>query len=128
MLSIEMDRESAIAVLQLHGELREKDFDTISNIIDPYIEEHGKLNGLIINTKDFPGWESFGALIKHFKFVKDHQKKITHVALVTDSAIVDFAEKFAKYFISAEVKHFDFSDFTQAEDWILGHETKENTE
>lgn len=128
MLSIEMDRESAIAVLQLHGELREKDFDTISNIIDPYIEEHGKLNGLIINTKDFPGWESFGALIKHFKFVKDHQKKITHVALVTDSAIVDFAEKFAKYFISAEVKHFDFSDFTQAEDWILGHETKENIE
>ena len=128
MLSIEMDRESAIAVLQLHGELREKDFDTISNIIDPYIEEHGKLNGLIINTKDFPGWESFGALIKHFKFVKDHQKKITHVALVTDSAIVDFAEKFAKYFISAEVKHFDFSDFTQAEDWILGHETKEKIE
>ncbi len=120
MLSIELDRESAIAVLQLQGELREKDFDAIASVIDPYISEHGKLNGLIINTKDFPGWESFGAMIKHFKFVKNHEKKLTHVALVTDSAIGDLAEIFAKYFVSAKIKHFDFNQFTQAEEWILG--------
>ena len=120
MLSIELDRESAIAVLQLHSELREKDFDAIAKVIDPYILEHGKLNGLIINTKDFPGWESFGAMVEHFKFVKNHEKKLTHVALVTDSALGDLVEIFGKYFISAKIKHFDFNQFTHAEDWILG--------
>lgn len=119
-----MDRESSIAVLQLQGELREKDFDVIASVIDPYIEEHGRLNGLIINTKDFPGWESFGAMAKHFKFVKNHEKKLTHVALVTDSAIGDLAAIFAKYFVSAKIKHFDFNDFTKAEDWIMSKNKK----
>ncbi|WP_299878019.1 STAS/SEC14 domain-containing protein [uncultured Cocleimonas sp.] len=122
MFSIELDRESAIAVLQLQGELREKDFESIAEVIDPYILEKGKLNGLIINTKDFPGWESFGAMVEHFKFVKDHEKKLTHVALVTDSAIGDLVEIFAKYFVSAKVKHFDYDEFTKAEAWI--EETK----
>ncbi len=124
MLSIELDRESAIAVLQLQGELREKDFDVIASVIDPYILEHGKLNGLIINTKNFPSWDSLGAMVEHFKFVKSHEKKLTHVAFVTDSAIGDLAAIFAKYFVSAKIKHFDYHEFTQAEDWILGKNNK----
>ena len=120
MISIELDRVSAIAVLQLQGEIRGKDFDAVASVIDPYILEHGKLNGLIINTKDFPGWDSLGAMVEHFKFVKKHEKELTHIAFVTDSAIGDLAAIFAKYFISAQIKHFDYNEFTQAEDWILG--------
>ncbi len=122
MFGIELDRESAIAVVEINGELREKDFDSIASVIDPYIKEHGKLNGLIINTKEFPGWESFGAMIKHFKFVKSHEKELSKVALVTDSAIGGLAEIFAKHFVSASIKHFDFNEFTAAEDWIMDKE------
>jgi hypothetical protein len=119
MISIELDREAAIAVLQLQGELREKDFDLITKVIDPYIIEHGKLNGLIINTKDFPGWNFLGAMVEHFKFVKSHEKKLTHVALVTDSPIGDLMGILAKFFVSADVKHFDYDEFTKAQEWIL---------
>ena len=77
MFGIELDRESAVAVVEIQGELRVKDFDSIASVIDPYIKEHGKLNGLIINTEEFPGWESFAAMIKHFKFVKSHEKEIS---------------------------------------------------
>ncbi len=105
------------------GTLSESDFDSIASVIDPYLEEHGELRGLIIYTKDFPGWDSFGTMLKHFKFVKDHQQKLSHVALVTDSAIGNFAEKIAGHFISAEVKHFPYGQIIDAKNWILGAET-----
>jgi hypothetical protein len=122
MLNIELDRESAIAILEPDGELTEQDFEVVSSVIDPYIKEHAKLNGIIINTKEFPGWESFGAMLKHFKFVKDHEQKLSHIAIVTDSAIAGLAESIAAHFVSAKIRHFPFSEFNEAKSWVLGNE------
>jgi hypothetical protein len=123
MLNIDLNKEDGLAIVRPEGTLSESDFDTITSVIDPYLEEHGELSGLIIYTKDFPGWDSFGAMLKHFKFVKDHQRKLSHVALVTDSAIGNLAEKIAGHFISAEVKHFPYSQVVDAKSWILNAET-----
>ena len=68
MLKVELNETTGIAILKPDGALSEKDFIYASSIIDPYIEKAGMLNGLIISTRKFPGWESFGSLIKHFKF------------------------------------------------------------
>lgn len=123
MLNIDLNKEAGLAIVQPEGTLSESDFDTVASVIDSYLEEHGELNGLIIYTKDFPGWDSFSAMLKHFKFVKDHQQKLSHVALVTDSAIGNLAEKIAGHFISAEVKHFPYSQVVDAKSWILEAET-----
>ena len=40
------------------------------------------------------------------------------VALVTDSKIASVAETLAKHFVSAEIKHFDFTDKDAALDWL----------
>lgn len=123
MLNVELDSAIGIAVLTPDGALSENDFDAAAKVIDPYLESHGQLNGLIVRTKDFPGWESFGALVGHFKFVKDHQKRLSHVALVTDSKLGNVAEKIAGHFISAEIKHFPFDQFSAAKDWIMEAES-----
>ena len=123
MLNIDLNKEVGLVIVQPEGTLSESDFDTVASVIDPYLEEYGELSGLIIYTKDFPGWDSFGAMLKHFKFVKDHQQKLSHVALVTDSAIGNLAEKIAGHFISAEVKHFPYSQVDDAKSWILDAET-----
>ena len=119
MLDIELDREAGLAIVRPEGALSERDFDTVASVIDPYLEEHGELTGLIILTKEFPGWESFGAMLKHFKFVKNHQRKISHVALVTDSKIGNLAEMIAGHFVSASVKHFPQDSFIDARNWVL---------
>ena len=72
MLNVELDEANGIAIFSLKGALSEEDFESASSVIDSYIEKYGNLKSLIINTKTFPGWESFGSLIKHFKFVKEH--------------------------------------------------------
>ena len=119
MLIVELDEATGMAILKPDGALSKKDFIYASSVIDPYIEKAGKLNGLIISTRKFPGWESFGSLIKHFKFIKEHHKKLSHVAIVTDSVLGDFAERIVTHFVSAEIKHFAFDELNKAQSWIL---------
>ena len=118
MLHIDLDEEEGIVLLEPEGALSEEDFKAAARIVDPYIEKSGSLNGVLIHTKSFPGWDSFSALIKHLRFVKDHHKKVACVALVTDSAIGEFAEHVASHFINAEIKHFDFDELNEANNWI----------
>jgi hypothetical protein len=124
MLNVKLDEVSGIATLKPDGALSEKDFKSASSVIDPYIEKAGKLKGIIISTREFPGWESFSSLIKHFKFVKDHHKKLCRVAIVTDSVLGDFAERIVTHFISAEIKHFAFDELCKAQSWVLEAESE----
>ncbi len=119
MVEVELDTEFGIAILRPMGVLSKNDFAATACTIDPYIEKYGKLAGLIVHTKTFPGWEHFGALMGHMKFIKNHHKQISHVAIVTDSVIGDLAEKIASHFVTAEIRHFSFNNIEGARTWIL---------
>ncbi len=119
MLKVTYDENSLIVTLEPQEALSKEDFQNAAKIIDPLIQLHKKLNGIIICTKDFPGWDSFGALIKHLKFIAEHHKKVTHVAFVTDSLIGDVAEYIGSHFVSAQVKEFEFNKLEEAKEWIL---------
>ena len=114
-----MDKENAIVVLEPQESLQKEDFDKAVKIIDPFIEEHGKLNGLIISTETFPGWENFAAMSRHFVFVKNHHKKIKRLAFVTDSAIGSFAEHISGHFVDAEIRTFPYGEMDKAKEWIM---------
>jgi hypothetical protein len=98
--------------------LSEADFQSISAIADPYIEANGNLNGILIHAKAFPGWQNFGSIVSHFKFVKGHHKHVAKVAAVSDSRFLAIAPKIASHFVSAEVKHFPESDYDDALNWL----------
>jgi len=100
------------------GPLTAEDFTELARQVDPVIEREGKLDGLIIKTQQFPGWESFGDAVEHFRFVKSHHRQIEKVALVTDAKVADFFPKIANHFVKAKVKHFDYDDFDDALEWI----------
>jgi hypothetical protein len=117
MLNIKLDKKRGIALLEPVETLSKEDFEKAAAVIDPYIEKAGKLHGIVIHTESFPGWDSFGALIRHLKFIKDHHRKVARIALATDSALGSFAEHVASHFVSAEVKHFPFGRFIDAQEW-----------
>ena len=106
MLSVKIDEVNGVAMLEPNGPLSKNDFESAAQVIDPYITKTGRLNGLIIHTQSFPGWDSFAALSSHLRFVKEHHKKISRIALVTDSAIGNLAEPVASHFVNAEIKLF----------------------
>ena len=119
MLTVSIDEIDGIVILEPDGELSKTDFISASKTIDPYIEKSGKLNGIIIHVKSFPGWDSFSALLTHLSFVKDHHKKVAHVAFVTDSPLGKLAENVANHFISAQIKSYPFSEIKTAREWIM---------
>jgi hypothetical protein len=91
---IEYDLDTAHSILHVRPEsaLEQDDFVKLASAVDPHIEAAGGLAGLIIEAPTFPGWESFGAMVTHFRFVRDHQKRIKKIAVVTDSALGNVAE------------------------------------
>lgn len=118
MISAKIDEQKGIALLEPNGPLSVSDFESVVKAVDPWIEKNGMLKGLIIKTRSFPGWESFGALSSHLTFVKGHHNKIARIALVTDSVLGNIAEKLASHFVNAKIKAFPFNSLDEANSWV----------
>ena len=118
---IEYNLDTAHSILLVHptSALDKNDFGEMAKAVDPQIEATGDLAGLIIDAPAFPGWDSFGTMVTHFRFVQDHHKRVKKVALVTDSHIGDVAERLASHFVSAKVRHFPGEQLEQARQWII---------
>jgi hypothetical protein len=119
MIKHTIDTANSILYIRPETALVQSDFVQLAETVDPYIEEAGGLRGLIIDAPEFPGWKSLGALTAHFRFVRDHQKKIKKIALVTDSALGDVAENLASHFLSAEIRHFPTGKLEAANEWVM---------
>ena len=118
MISFDIVKEDGIVIIEPSGALVQNDFDRLTREIDAFINKEGFVKGIIIHTKDFPGWDSFGAFTHHMKFIKDHHEKVKRVAAVTDSKFMSIAPTIANHFVSAEVKHFPYADMDAAKQWI----------
>jgi hypothetical protein len=119
MIDYDLDTEHSILHVRPKSALKQDDFVELAKAVDPQIETGGDLAGLIIEAREFPGWDSFGTMVTHFRFVRDHHKDIKKVALVTDSHLADIAEHLAKHFVSAEIRHFPAGQTEAATQWII---------
>jgi hypothetical protein len=119
MIEYGLDSKHNILLVRPESALDNNDFVEPAKAVDPQIEANGDLAGLIISAPSFPGWENFGAMVTHFRFVRDHQKHIKKVAVVTDSHLADVAEHLGSHFVSAKIKHFPVRQLEQARQWII---------
>ncbi|WP_404369059.1 STAS/SEC14 domain-containing protein [Marinobacter sp.] len=118
MLDVEIDDTTGIVTLSPGDALTKEDFEYAAQRVDDYLEKAGEVKGMIVSTRKFPGWESFGAMLTHLRFIREHHRDVEKVAMVTDSPIGEVGEKVAGHFVSAEVRHFPFDDLKDARKWI----------
>ena len=118
MIKFVLLKDSGVLIVQPQAALSADDFRTMARTVDPFIEEHGKLTGLMIEAPSFPGWDSFGALIEHMKFVRDHHRNIDRVAAVTDSEFLTIAPKIAEHFAHPEIRTFGGGERDRALAWL----------
>lgn len=118
MVRFELLKEDGILVVEPREALTADDFRAIARTIDPYIEERGRLTGLLVDAPSFPGWDSFGALIQHLKFVRDHHRRIDRVAAVTDNQFLKIAPRIAEHFAHPEIRVFASAERAQALAWL----------
>jgi hypothetical protein len=118
MLDYSIMSPEGILILTPHAPLTKEDFAGLGVAVDTYLAGHPILQGVLIHSREFPGWEDFGGFAEHLHFVREHRRKVERLALVTDSAVAGVAEFLAGHFTSAKVMHFPFAEYAQALEWL----------
>jgi 6-phosphogluconolactonase len=120
VIQYELLPDNGVVVITPVSPLEEADFTKLAEVVDPLIKAQGRLNGLMISAENFPGWQDFGALLSHLKFIKNHHRHIQKVAAVSDRGFLSILPLVASHFVSAEVRHFDSADKEKALAWLAG--------
>ncbi|WP_252465764.1 SpoIIAA family protein [Microbulbifer okhotskensis] len=118
MIEHKWDREHQVLEVRPVGKLAAEDFHHLSAQLDPIISKQGRIEGLLVNAADFTGWENFVAMISHFRFIRDKQRHIRRIAVVSDNPILRFMPSLVCHFISAEVRPFPGDEYAQALEWL----------
>ena len=118
MIDHEIRQDDGILVLRPHGPLAAADFTAVASLVDTYLEHGGKLHGVFISAKSFPGWKDFAGLLAHLKFVKAHHRDIQKVAIVADGAMADLMPGIVGRFVHAQLQHFDPGHEDAAWAWL----------
>ena len=118
MIHFEFLSNQGILAVTPEGPLESADFQKLAEAVDPAIEAEGDLRGLLIDAPKFPGWQSFGDMISHFKFVKNHIRHIKKVAVVSDNSFLSVMPRAVGHFVHAEVKHFGKGEKENAMAWL----------
>lgn len=112
-----------VLVVEVEQPLRTQDFDALALTVDPWIEAHGQLQGLVIHMREFPGWENLGSLIRHLRFVRDHQRNISRIAVAADGKLATLAPRIGEHSVKAEVNSFGHDALAAAIAWAAGAST-----
>jgi hypothetical protein len=72
LILYELDENAGVLIVRPEGKLESRDFQVLSEAVDPFIEDKGGLNGIIIVAEKFPGWEDLDGMIEHIRFVRNH--------------------------------------------------------
>ena len=118
MIDYDLDTAHSILLVRPQSRLDKDDFVRLAKAVDPQIEATGDLAGVIFDARSFPGWQNFGSMVSHVRFVRDHHKHVKKVAVVTDSPLGNVAEHLTSHFVSAEIKHFPAGQVEAARRWI----------
>ncbi|MEM6462271.1 MAG: STAS/SEC14 domain-containing protein [Pseudomonadota bacterium] len=117
MIETSTDNEKNLIIATARDTLAEKDFEAFSDTINAYINETDRVPSLVLKTESFPHWKNTAAFQAHFKLVRDHQKILPKVAIVSDNAALSVMPTLVDVFVGAKLRHFPASEFEKAVSW-----------
>ena len=118
MIHFELNRDQKILSITPEGPLKSEDFQKLAAAVDPVIADGGDLKGLLIDAPAFPGWSGFADMVSHMTFVKDHQRHIQRIAVVSDNGFLSVMPRVASHFVQGEVRHFAAGQKEEALAWL----------
>lgn len=125
-LFCQFDETHGVLLLDVKKPFTEDDFQTISNIIDPYYAAHGELSGVILNAKKFPYWNGSKNRSEYINFASANHHKFKKAALGMGGFFTKIVARIARSRVHPEVKIFKYNKIEEAQSWILnlGNSTK----
>jgi hypothetical protein len=100
---------------EVKGKLTQKEFETLSEEFKAVVAEHGKVR-LLVRMSEIPRME-LGALAEDLKLAP-YANDIERYAIVSDSTLIEWAQKIGGSFIGGELRHFEDSQYEEAWQWL----------
>lgn len=123
MLKITEDDAHGCFVVEPSGTLTRADFETLTDRFNAKVNATSRIPNLVVHAPNFPGWADFSALLRHIEFIRDHQRMIRKIALVSDARVLTIAPGIARHFVRADLRHFPASELDAALDWVAAPDT-----
>src|SRR5262249_4646115 len=116
MLNAQFDGD--VLKVQPSGPISSEDVTALTRTVDDYLTAHPKIDGVMVQTRKFPGFASMGSFADYARFITDHHKKVQRIALVTDFALAPVAEFMANHVVGVKMRHFPFAEDKAALAWL----------
>jgi hypothetical protein len=104
--------------IRLKGQLDSEVYAAETEELNAFIRANGRFR-LLLDLREFDGWQGLGALGEHFRLVRDHHGLIDRAAIVGDKTWQALAQRIGRQFIKAPVHYFPADDFEGAKAWLL---------
>jgi len=104
---------------ELIGKLEPEAYARSEPELDAFIAKEKGLR-LLLDLRQFDGWQGLSGLREHLALLRDHHKIPDRVAVVMDDDWVRLAQKVLSRFVSAEIRTYDEDAFEAARAWITG--------
>ncbi len=96
--------------------LTDADYTDLTASWEKMIATHGNMR-LVFEMENFHGWEPVAAW-DDLKFSVTHAQQIERVAMIGDKKWEQWVSKFGSLLTKAQVKYFNLSERSEAEQWI----------
>jgi hypothetical protein len=102
-----------------HGKITETDIaDRIGPQVDELLRRKGRLNGVLVDARDFEGWADFAAFAAHVKFIRDHHEMVDRIAIVNSGENRDFLTRLFDMVPDISFRFFSEKEENKARRWL----------
>jgi hypothetical protein len=119
MLAYHLNPETGIVELRPRGPLEAQDFTSLSLTMKTYIEDHGRLRGLLLELDRLPGFDDWDAIAAQIRFVRRNLPKVDRIALLTDNPWLEPLPDVLRLLTPLEVRRFPLERRGDAFAWIV---------
>ncbi|WP_186766669.1 STAS/SEC14 domain-containing protein [Puniceibacterium confluentis] len=111
------DLGGGVLHVQLLGKLDSSVYAEEEQDLNAFIRANDRFR-LLLDLREFDGWQGLGAVADHLKLVRDHRHFVSRMAVVGSSRYAKLARRVSSKFINADVRHFDDDELSKAMAWI----------
>ena len=111
------DLGDGVLHVQLLGKLDSSVYGEEEQDLNTFIRANDRFR-LLLDLRDFDGWQGMGAIAEHFALVRDHRHLVDRLAIVGQSTFAQMARRMAPKFTNAQSRYFDAQDMDEAKRWL----------
>ncbi|MEM7076257.1 MAG: STAS/SEC14 domain-containing protein [Pseudomonadota bacterium] len=111
------DLGEGILHLSLRGKLDSEAYENNIEDLNRFLAAHDDPR-LLIDIRDFDGWQGLGALKDHFDLVRSHAPRISRAAVLGDAGWQEMALQIGKRAFALDARFFKAGEFDAAQDWL----------